>query len=166
MRYDISIHLPDVRLNKRYLGMVKGHLQRATTTATGIAVPANVATSFAVTQATWRFLDNDRVTPQALVAPLRHFARQQLANSRYALAVIDWSKIDYKKHTAKRDRPTHPRTRHWLRTDHAPSRQCRKRSCHRPYPDALEDCRRLSFYCRNCSVVRHSSSRTGFTVDA
>jgi len=103
VRYDISIHLPDVRLNKRYLGMVKGHLQRATTTATGIAVPANVATSFAVTQATWRFLDNDRVTPQALVAPLRHFARQQLANSRYALAVIDWSKIDYKKHTAKRD---------------------------------------------------------------
>ena len=83
--------------------MVKGHLQQAPPTATGIAVPANVEKSFAVTQATWRFLDNDRVTPQALVAPLRHFAQQQLADADYTLAVIDWSKIDYKKHTAKKD---------------------------------------------------------------
>lgn len=83
--------------------MVHGHFQQATTTATGIAVPATVEKSFAVTQATWRFLDNDRVTPLGLVAPLRHFARQQLAGTRYALAVIDWCKLDYKKHTAKKD---------------------------------------------------------------
>ena len=100
---EIAINLPDKRLNKRYLEMVKGHLQQATTTATGIAVPATVEKSFAVTQATWRFLDNDRVTPLALVEPLRRFARQQLVGTRYALAVIDWSKIDYRKHTAKKD---------------------------------------------------------------
>ena len=90
-------------MNKRYLGMVQGHFQQTPPTATGIAVPANVEKSFAVTQATWRFLDNDRVTPQALVDPLRNFARQQLVGNRYTLAVIDWSKIDYKKHTAKKD---------------------------------------------------------------
>jgi len=95
--------LPDKRLNKRYAEIVKGHLQQATTTATGIAVPPNVENSFAVTQATWRFLDNERVTPKALVKPLRNFARQQLANADYTLAVIDWSKLDYKKHTAKKD---------------------------------------------------------------
>jgi len=83
--------------------MVQGHFQQTPPTATGIAVPANVEKSFAVTQATWRFLDNDRVTPQALVDPLRNFARQQLVGNRYTLAVIDWSKIDYKKHTAKKD---------------------------------------------------------------
>ena len=83
----IEINLLDERLNKRYLGMVKGHLQQATTTATGIAIPASVEKPFAVTQATWRFLDNDRVTPLGLVEPLRHFARQQLAGAAYTLAV-------------------------------------------------------------------------------
>jgi hypothetical protein len=68
-----------------------------------IAVPASVKDSFAVTQGTWRFLANDRVTPLALVEPLRHFARQQLAGTRYALAVIDWSKVDYGKHPSKKD---------------------------------------------------------------
>jgi hypothetical protein len=85
------------------MAILQGHLQHGTSTATGIAVPANVENSFAVTQATWRFLANERVTLKALVEPLRDFARQQLAGAKYALAVADWSKIDYKKHTAKKD---------------------------------------------------------------
>ena len=87
MKKLIEINLPDKRLNQRYCGLVKGHLQQATTTATGIAVPASVEKPFAITQATWRFLDNDRVTPLGLVEPLRHFARQQLAGADYTLAV-------------------------------------------------------------------------------
>jgi hypothetical protein len=83
--------------------MVKGHVQHATSIATGLAVPANVQNAFAVTQATWRFLANDRVTPLALVEPLRQFARQQLTGTDYTLAVIDWCKLDYRKHTAKKD---------------------------------------------------------------
>ena len=102
-KQSIEINLHDKRLNRRYTEMVKGHLQQATTTATGIAVPANIEKPFAVTQATWRFLDNDRVTPLGLVEPLRNLARQQLVGNRYALAVIDWSKLDYRKHTAKKD---------------------------------------------------------------
>ena len=95
-----------------------GHMQHAKSVAAGVAVPAGVEKSFAVTQATWRFFANDRVTPQALVEPLRAFAREQLEQRQlaciapesgdttalpYVLAVVDWSKIDYKKHTAKQD---------------------------------------------------------------
>jgi hypothetical protein len=83
--------------------MVKGHLKHSARTATGITIPADVQNAFSITQATWRFLDNDRVTPLALVEPLRQFVRQQLADTDYALAVIDWCKLDYKKHTAKKD---------------------------------------------------------------
>ena len=93
-----EINLPDARLNKRYTEMVKGHVHQTTSIATGIAVPASVENSFTVTQATWRFLNNDRVTPQGLVEPLRHFARKQLADTDYTLAVIDWCKLDYGKH--------------------------------------------------------------------
>jgi len=70
--------LPDLRLKNRYIGLVMGHMQHAKSTAAGVAVPAGVEKSFAVTQATWRFFANERVTPQALVEPLRAFAREQL----------------------------------------------------------------------------------------
>jgi len=78
-------------------------MQLAKATAPGLAVPASVEKSFAVTQATWRFFANDRVTTSDLVTPLRHFAKQQLADVDYVLAVVDWSKISYQKHTAKKD---------------------------------------------------------------
>ena len=95
--------MPDSRLNHRYLEMVKGHFHHSSPTATGVAVPVSASKSLATTQATWRFFNNDRVTPLGLVEPLRHFARHQLAGADYALAVIDWCKLDYKKHTAKKD---------------------------------------------------------------
>ena len=95
--------MPDARLNKRYFELMREHIQHAKATATGPAVPACVEQSFAVTQATWRFLANERVTPQRLIAPLRQFAQDQITNDPYVLAVVDWSKIDYKKHAAKKD---------------------------------------------------------------
>jgi len=71
------------------MAIVKGHLHQGSSTATGIAVPAKVENAFAVTQAPWRFLANDRVTLASLVEPLRHLARQQVAGSDYTLAVVD-----------------------------------------------------------------------------
>ena len=56
-----------------------GHMQHTQANASGVAVPVAVEKSFAVTQATWRFYANDRVTPQALAAPLCQFAREQIA---------------------------------------------------------------------------------------
>ena len=80
-------------------------MKQSTTTATGIAVPADLKSSLATTQALWRFLSNDKVTPKKLIAPLRHFAQQQVSESKsdYVLAITDWSKLDYKKHKAKKD---------------------------------------------------------------
>lgn len=78
-------------------------MPHAPSTAAGIAVPASVKDSFAVTQRTWRFFANDRVTPLGLVEPLRHLARQKLADATYTLAVIDWCKLDYGKHPSKKD---------------------------------------------------------------
>jgi len=80
-------------------------MKQSTTTATGIAVPADLKSSFATTQALWRFLGNDKVTLKKLIAPLRHFAVHQVTESKsdYVLAVTDWSKLDYKKHKAKKD---------------------------------------------------------------
>jgi len=89
-------------------------MQHAKSTAAGVSVPAGFENSFAVTQATWRFFANERVTPQALVEPLRVFASGQIAGMAppantdttalpYVLAVVDWSKLDYKKHSAKHD---------------------------------------------------------------
>lgn len=79
-------------------------MQHAQSTAAGMAIPAVAASSFAVTQAMWRFLANERVLPIALVEPLRLFAQEQISEGTpYVLAVVDWSKLDYFKHTAKKD---------------------------------------------------------------
>jgi hypothetical protein len=103
--HEFSIDLPDKRLKVRYIELVKSHMKTSTYTAAGIAVPADLKSSFATTQALWRFLGNDKVTLNKLIAPLRHFASQQLEESSpdYVLAVTDWSKLDYKKHKAKKD---------------------------------------------------------------
>jgi hypothetical protein len=59
-----------------------------------------------VTQATWRFLNNDRVTLPALIEPLREAGRTACAKSAssFVLLVHDWSKLDYGRHVSKRDR--------------------------------------------------------------
>jgi len=82
---------------------VKQHFKHAPKTAAGPALPPETASTFAATQAVWRFLDNDRVSLSKLVEPLIHFARKQI-HSPYTLAVIDWSKIDYFHHESKKDR--------------------------------------------------------------
>ena len=82
---------------------MKAHFQHAQKTAPGLAIPVEAASSFAATQAAWRFFGNERISPQQLIEPLRQFARQQIAPHDYVLSVVDWSKIDYRKHTAKTD---------------------------------------------------------------
>ena len=80
-------------------------MKQSPSTSTGLTVPADLQSSFATPRALWRFLADDKVTLKKLVAPLRHFAQQQIAESKsdYVLAVADWSTLDYKKHKAKKD---------------------------------------------------------------
>jgi hypothetical protein len=95
----------DRRLQRRYWHVVKEHAQAATGLAAGIAALPGVGTAFAQTMALWRFLNNDRVTLPALVEPLRAAARDALADSpsAYALVVHDWCKLSYGGHASKRD---------------------------------------------------------------
>lgn len=67
-------------------------------------LPGN-AQATAATQAAWRFLNNERVGLAALVEPLRHAGREacRQSPSDFVLLVHDWCKIDYKRHTSKKD---------------------------------------------------------------
>lgn len=72
----------------------------------GLAALPGAGSAWACTQAAWRFFNNPAVTPARLAEPLREAVRSALAGSScaYVLAVIDWSKVDYRRHTAKADR--------------------------------------------------------------
>lgn len=63
-------------------------------------------TSFATTQAVWRFLKNDRISFQQLNQPIETIAIEQTAASlhQYALVVHDWSSVRYTKHSNKLNR--------------------------------------------------------------
>lgn len=102
---DLPLPRMDARLQKRYLVLVRQHMNAATALAAGIHSLPQVGNSFAATQAAWRFFANDRVTPLRLVEPLRDLGRQAVAESPspYALLVHDWSKMDYDGHTSKSD---------------------------------------------------------------
>jgi hypothetical protein len=109
--YSFEVELDDKRLNKRYTKMVLSHLVHNQHTAAGICPPSKIVSSFATTQAAWRFLNNPKVTPNKLIQPIRAFASKQLTETQdpylpgagFSLLVTDWSKIDYKNHTSKKD---------------------------------------------------------------
>jgi hypothetical protein len=96
----------DRRLQGRYEKLVKAHLSSSSRSAAGPAVLAGAGLAATVTQATWRFLNNDRVTLSALIEPLRDAGRTACAKSasNFVLLVHDWSKLDYGRHASKRDR--------------------------------------------------------------
>ena len=95
----------DRRLQQRYCTLVKAHLHSSSPVAAGPTVALDQTSGWAATQATWRFLNNDRVSLSALMAPLREAgceAADQI-DSPWALVVHDWSKLDYGGHASKRD---------------------------------------------------------------
>jgi hypothetical protein len=78
--------------------MVQSHLVHNQHTAAGVCPPSGTASSFAATQASWRFLNNTKVTPDKLVQPIHTFASEQLIATHFpelpgggfSLLVIDW----------------------------------------------------------------------------
>lgn len=62
--------------------------------------------AFADTQALWRFVNNPRVKPEALAGPVLALSQQGVEQGcdAYALAVHDWSRLNYCTHHSKRDR--------------------------------------------------------------
>jgi hypothetical protein len=93
------------RLQRRYEALVRAHVKLGNLSAAGPAIPAGQLSAHAATQATWRFLNNERVTLSALVHPLREAGRvaASQSGSPFVLVVHDWCKLDFKTHTAKTD---------------------------------------------------------------
>ena len=74
--------------------------------AAGMKSLPSAQTSMADTQALWRFLRNPHVSAVDLSAPLLAMARQGIEEGcdAYALAVHDWSRLNFRSHDSKRDR--------------------------------------------------------------
>ena len=94
-----GIALPPLesRLQKRYVTMVQSHLRSAPELAAGVASLPGTSEAFAATQATWRFLNNERIGMPDLVEPLREVGRSRVRElkSRFALLVHDWCKLSF-----------------------------------------------------------------------
>jgi len=94
------------RLKRRYEKLVMAHSNNTGSLAAGVKALADGTSGLAHTQALWRFLGNDKVTPQCLSAPLVaacHEAVEQCEGD-YALCIHDWSRIHYGGHASKKDR--------------------------------------------------------------
>lgn len=94
------------RLQKRHQQLVQEHLQISQSVAAGLNALPGAATTFASTQAAWRFYHNEHVSLPALAQPLIDHGRAALEDigAQYALVVHDWSHLNYDRHTRKTDR--------------------------------------------------------------
>jgi hypothetical protein len=74
--------------------------------SSGMKAVADSTTAFAHTQGLWRFLHNDAVDLPTLSEPVVAMAKAEVpqACADYALAVHDWSRLNYYSHNSKRDR--------------------------------------------------------------
>lgn len=74
--------------------------------AAGMKSLPSADAAFADTQALWRFLNNPRVKPCDLAGPVLGLARLGIEQGcdGYALAVHDWSRLNFHTHASKRDR--------------------------------------------------------------
>lgn len=93
----IALPRLESRLQKRYLIMVQSHMRSAPELAAGVASLPATSQAFAATQATWRFLNNERISMPDLVEPLREVGRSRVreSKSRFALLVHDWCKVSF-----------------------------------------------------------------------
>lgn len=94
----------DPRLNARYIQLVNEHMNAKDALSPGAKALPNRTSSFASTQAAWRFYKNPETTLVALQAPLLAVAQESINEfcQRYALCVHDWSRLRY-DHANKRD---------------------------------------------------------------
>ena len=98
--------LLEPRLQLRYQQLVAEHLTPTQQIAAGLRSLPGIASSFASTQAAWRFYGNLEVTLPRLAEPLLSHAREAVGREceHFALVVHDWSLLSFNSHTRKRDR--------------------------------------------------------------
>ena len=81
----IALPALEPRLQRRYLIMVQSHLRSAPELAAGVASLPSTSKAFAANQATWRFLNNERVGMAELVEPPREDGRSRLRELKSVL---------------------------------------------------------------------------------
>ena len=94
----------DPRLSKRYHRLVKEHMNSSEPISAGLKALPDKISSFASTQAAWRFYANDKVSLSVLQEPLTEAAHEgaKVYCNQYVLCAHDWSRISY-KHANKPD---------------------------------------------------------------
>lgn len=77
----------------------------STRAAHGLKAGSEAAKAASQSQALWRFLHHENVTPECLIEPLQQVAREGCAHSSspFVLIMHDWCKLDFKRHTSKKD---------------------------------------------------------------
>jgi hypothetical protein len=77
----------------------------STRSSHGIKAGLDSTKAASQSQAMWRFLNNDSVTPTALIEPLQKAAREGCTSSesRFVLIMHDWCRIDFRRHASKQD---------------------------------------------------------------
>ena len=94
----------DTRLSKRYHRLVTEHMNSSEPISAGLKALPDKISSFASTQAAWRFYANDKVSLKVLQEPLTEAAHEgaKAYCNQYVLCAHDWSRISY-KHANKFD---------------------------------------------------------------
>lgn len=94
------------RLKKRYMELVKEHLNASNKLSSGLKALPGTRSAFASTQAAWRFYRNPETSLEILSEPLLQAGIEGVAEScdEYVLAMTDWSRLNFKNHESKADR--------------------------------------------------------------
>lgn len=82
------------------------HSNSAAKLSAGVKALADGTSTFAHTQALWRFLSNEKVTPERLSEPVVAACHEALRRCEgdHVLCIHDWSRINYGGHPSKKDR--------------------------------------------------------------
>ena len=82
------------------------HSNSTTSLSAGVKALADSNKAFAHTQALWRFLNNEEVTPERLSGPLVAGCHKCITSCEgdYVLCVHDWSRVNFGGHVRKKDR--------------------------------------------------------------
>jgi len=93
-------------LQKRHEKLVMAHSNSTASLSAGVKALNDGVSSFAHTQSLWRFLNNEKVTPECLSEPLVEAAHTALVHSEgdFVLCLHDWSRVNYGGHRSKKDR--------------------------------------------------------------
>ena len=85
-------NIGDVRLNRRLISIIESFCLSPST-----SIPDKSGSS-AKTKATYRFLNNDKVSPENILAPHQHATTKRVGQEQIILAIQDTSTLNYTSH--------------------------------------------------------------------